>query len=808
MRNVRVLTVLLKHRRTNINAVHKEVMQLIAEHDQQTDNEDIAQDNEEGKQYKEDIKLLKSILSRRKSEIRKAICKKYPDLGTTPSKHTNEQRSQLAQTLFQHLYDRKCEDFKKEFSKDCRDIDDGNYTILQYATLHSLVDIVRLLLENGANPNVTTEFEKRPPIIIACIRNDHEIMKLLLGPLTKNKLDVNATDAKGDTALHHASRTECLVCVVDLIRSGADATHKNVFDKSPLPVKSVEYFLDNSLQTNNEFPEDEEYKIIFDYSFLTAHKEKGTQPDLPQTCYTPLTQDPESGCDNVQRPKSLNPEMDFLFYISRSKEHRKLMQHPIITSFLHMKWQRVNFYFYINILLYFIFAILLNTYILLKIADTTTNPSETVTRSNGTETSESISTSIRFHATWVPILLFLLYFTVREFLQLALSPKVYFKNYENVFDISIICFTGYILFRSEWHETYVVITIILSWTELILLTGRFPKLSTNIEMLKTVSLNYFRFLISYLFLLIAFAFSFYSLLHKNATYSSIKYDDREDQYFFMNPIMSVMKTFVMMMGEFEADSMVSKMANSPTYFCLFALFVFITAMVLLNLLTGLAVSDTQAIKSNAKHLSLVSRIRLIYEIESTLLQWHTFMEKLRNYTLLRPFINFHKSKMKNISLFPDTSYNKKIHVLPNKGPNIVFERHGLNESEGEGEAIGIVSNRESESEANNMKKNFSQIQEVLEENESKLSKIQNKIEVSHKLLEKYKTKLTDIEIELQRDKIESKNKGSQKMKHNANMSHTMQHTPDERFIHTDAANQEVILNQILKMLQDMKSSNN
>jgi hypothetical protein len=335
----------------------------------------------------------------------------------------------------------------------------------------------------------------------------------------------------------------------------------------------------------------------------------------------------------------------------------------------------------------------------------------------------------------------------------------------------------------------------------------------------------------------------------------------------MNPIMSVMKTFVMMMGEFEADSMVSKMANSPTYFCLFALFVFITAMVLLNLLTGLAVSDTQAIKSNAKHLSLVSRIRLIYEIESTLLQWHTFMEKLRNYTLLRPFINFHKSKMKNISLFPDTSYNKKIHVLPNKGPNIVFERHGLNESEGEGEcegeskgegegegedevdtrhamnayrrtigtarlilnncarytglkasckmplviigeAIGIVSNRESESEANNMKKNFSQIQEVLEENESKLSKIQNKIEVSHKLLEKYKTKLTDIEIELQRDKIESKNKGSQKMKHNANMSHTMQHTPDERFIHTDAANQEVILNQILKMLQDMKSSNN
>jgi hypothetical protein len=238
-----------------------------------------------------------------------------------------------------------------------------------------------------------------------------------------------------------------------------------------------------------------------------------------------------------------------------------------------------------------------------------------------------------------------------------------------------------------------------------------------------------------------------------------------------------MKTFVMMMGEFQAESLASKMANSPTYFCLFAVFVFIIAMVLLNLLTGLAVSNTQDIESNAEQLSLVSRIRLIYEIESTLLQWYTFVEKRSKCTVLCPFKNLQKSMIKNISLFPDTSYKKRIHVFPNKGPNIVFENDGLNKGEdGDeldsgyvtpaygrsrfrdpfirnfcrkckghntsckmtsaiiGEATCIISIR-SESDVNNMKENFSQmeenfgqLQEALKENDSKLSKIENKIE--------------------------------------------------------------------------------
>ena len=755
MRNVYVLNALLEDRRTNINAVHDELEQMIAELER--DNEEIVQDDEETKQYKDAIQALNLIFSARKSEIRSKL-----------SKDTNKDTSQSGQALFQYLYERNSKDFKLRFTKAYKDFDDGNYTLLQFATLHSLEDVVRLLLESGADTNATAKIEKRSPILIASINNKHEIMKLFLSSATDNKLDVNVTDTKGNTPLHYVSKTEYLDCIVDLMRRGADLKRKNIFNKSPLPVKSVEKFLNKSLQTNDKLPGDEGYEIIFDYSFLIAHKEKGTQPNLPPEGEQPLINDPESGTRNFQFPEKLKYEMDFLFYMSQSNEHGKLMKHPIIMNFLHMKWQRVKLYFYINISIYFIFAVLLNAYILLNIEHNAMNGSESGITSNDTKTSQSNLTSSGFHVAWVPILIFLLYFAVREILQFALSPKVYFTNYENILDISIILCSGYIIFSSEWQESLVVITIILSWTELILFTGRLPKLSKNIEMLKTVSLNYVKFLLSYIFLLIAFAFSFYSLLHKNAINSITKCHENEDQYFFMNPIMSLMKTFVMMTGEFQAESLASGMANSPTLFWLFALFVFIIAMVLLNLLTGLAVSDTKTIKSNADQLCRNSRIRLIYEYEKSLLHWYIFEEKWPKYTILLPFTRFQKMMIKNISLFPDKSYTKSILILPNKGPKTVFERSGLSEAKGGdnlesdnatqangrswlqciqnlltnsgqnasynktlaiiGEATCIISKR-SEPDINNMKENFGQIQEALKENESKLSKIANKMDV-------------------------------------------------------------------------------
>jgi len=48
------------------------------------------------------------------------------------------------------------------------------------------------------------------------------------------------------------------------------------------------------------------------------------------------------------------------------------------------------------------------------------------------------------------------------------------------------------------------------------------------------------------------------------------------------------------------------------------------AIILLNLLNGLAVSDTYAIRTNAEKLSLVARARLISKIE----EWIRFLSEM------------------------------------------------------------------------------------------------------------------------------------------------------------------------------------
>jgi hypothetical protein len=159
------------------------------------------------------------------------------------------------------------------------------------------------------------------------------------------------------------------------------------------------------------------------------------------------------------------------------------------------------------------------------------------------------------------------------------------------------------------------------------------------------------------------------------------------------------------------------------------------------------------------------------------------VEKWPKYTILRLFINFQKSVIKNISLFPDTSYKKRIHVAPNKGSNILFEGNELSGGEDGNEresayamqahgrrclqrvqnlftnskmtlaiiveAACIISKR-SEPDINNMKENFGQIQ-------AKLSNIENKMQENKQMLENYQQKLDAIERKLEHDKKKKKN---------------------------------------------------
>ena len=57
------------------------------------------------------------------------------------------------------------------------------------------------------------------------------------------------------------------------------------------------------------------------------------------------------------------PETQALWYLGQSKDHRYLLKHPVITSFLYLKWGRIRRFFNRNLRFYLIFVFVLTWFI-------------------------------------------------------------------------------------------------------------------------------------------------------------------------------------------------------------------------------------------------------------------------------------------------------------------------------------------------------------------------------------------------------------------------------------------------------------
>lgn len=84
------------------------------------------------------------------------------------------------------------------------------------------VSFVRLLLSNGANPNIpsTLEVGYNTPLHTAASKGYADILDLLI----KAGSDVNARNQLGQTALHQAARQRHIPLVKTLLAAGSDAT--------------------------------------------------------------------------------------------------------------------------------------------------------------------------------------------------------------------------------------------------------------------------------------------------------------------------------------------------------------------------------------------------------------------------------------------------------------------------------------------------------------------------------------------------------------------------------------------------------
>jgi ankyrin repeat protein len=766
---------------------------------------------------------------------RETILEKNPELTELlPEQGIAGNRKQTVDnsTVFQYLYHRNCDLFIAAINvlpSNQLEKSDGSRTLLQYCAENGLERETRALLDKGLNPNATCPAEPRPPALLACYGGHPDILKLFLqhGPefvdlkaatggggtafhavlnspwadtstlhrdykacldlllqhLPNLKIDINAVDMIGNTALHYAAKNEDDYAVLTLLKHGAYIGIKNVFGEPPLAnmsPKMLETFLNDCLDTNGEFPREDTYEVTFSYKFLVPPPEESClkgQQNSHATVTLPLhnTQSPNRPPTHQNIAMTItNTETEPLLYISQSRDLRYLLKHPVFTSFLDLKWHRIRIFFYINLIFYILFVALLTFYILLSYGKPhlvyTNKDSHNTSIASSSESEGSAGEMLAFvkghNASgfwWAVLIVFLILLVLREVFQLVAFPSKYLCSPENYLEFLLLITSAAILFcdwvRGNARPHFSAIAILLSWAELVLLIGQHPRLSTNIEMFKTVSWNFLKFLAWYAILIIAFALSFYTLFRDCGSATECGEGD-SDENFFLDPGMSVFKTVVMLTGEFDAAS-IPFVSFPGTSHIIFVLFIFLIAIVLFNLLNGLAVSDTQAIRDDAEVVSYISRVKLMSYIE-TLFQSSSFpfAGTLKRICCCWPTGGYSlKSFTSRVCLFPDKIPNNKIRVLPNQGSRIIFTSHQKKRCEIEEgtskccpngcggcrldpgilkRAMEIINDRGKKSE-------MEQVKALLTCNQKQLKEFCQVAEQKHKKLEEYERRFDSME---------------------------------------------------------------
>lgn len=467
---------------------------------------------------------------------------------------------------------------------------------------------------------------------------DHQKIRLkCLKIILKQKdIDVRVEDEKGNTPLHYAARAENAEAVDLLLQAGSYIGHLNRLGVPPLAhmcPKTLDNYFNSCINSSNERSDD--YEINFDYQCLMPNtlKNDGEEPLL--------------GSNQRNSDKNFM-EMQTLRYIAETKALKHLLKHPLLTSFLFIKWSRIRYILYANLFFYLVFYVLLNTYIILV------NSKDSELKTDVLTAQEGIFLSVTVIA--------IVILAGRELCQCLSSPGHYLMSFENWFEVALIVLAGVFLVN---HNSQIgAIVILLSAWELVILIGQLPKMSTGIEIFKTVSLNFIKFLILYAFLILSFALAFYILLKDDGNQS------------FVTAPQSIFKTIVMLTGEFEAGDIPFHL-HPVLGHLIFVLFEFLIAIVLFNLLTGLAVSDTQEILSEAELVSLISRTKLISYIEGVAVGL-PFYPKNRVSCCLQPI--FRSSRFnplyliaKRILVFKKFLPEGKLSVKPYKNHEIVLQ---------------------------------------------------------------------------------------------------------------------------------------
>jgi len=416
--------------------------------------------------------------------------------------------------------------------------------------------------------------------------------------------DIDVEDDNGNTALHYAVEGNWKLdrtLAKTLIRNGACINVKNkegVYAMDCIPANTIEDILDACIEEPNgsmNERKNENYEIKMNFSIF-SHKE---------TLET-------------------RNESDFIIALQNSSSHQHLLYHPLISTFLHIKWQRVSYIWYLNLVVNMIFYFLILFYmfycrkdqIWLGITDKETN----------------------VLAMKIIITIIGSIHMLREIIQLRIFRFDYFQSIDNYIEVSILVLTCSMLYTTDiliqqsmaaWLVLMITVELLLHFEKMHLL-----KMSLYVSMFRKITFNFVKLSILILWMVIAFGISFYLLIHvtpndvshkeingqnkiqigiQNMTEVMGEESKRENRF---APTLkdALLKTLIMSTGEFDFSSL--DFHYFPASRLLFAVFVFSIFLVGLNLLNGIAISDIQSIQNDASKYHVRDQIECIFNFDN------------------------------------------------------------------------------------------------------------------------------------------------------------------------------------------------
>eukprot|EP00043_Microstomoeca_roanoka_P017710 m.185620 g.185620 ORF g.185620 m.185620 type:complete len:1059 (-) comp16686_c0_seq2:245-3421(-) len=432
---------------------------------------------------------------------------------------------------------------------------DFRWTALDCAASRGWTEVVSVLVESGA-PIDSTDNIQMTPLHLAAKSGHVEVVKYLLDA----KAGLALRNNEGENALDIAVRYGQLESALAIIHHERWEQAMDNHDNNGLtPMKRMIIHMPEAAlavlkrcwSEKGGNRNDEAYTVTYNWKYIDEQQNTNFQSDVE---HMPL-------------------------WLMQQYNRSDLLAHPVVEALLFYKHKHFGAtVYYLNFAFYALFLFFL-TYFVVDVP---------------VAIGEGPNIGGLSHAAQFIVVLFSGFRVLGEIAQMVFDRSKYFRDIVNilewgVFTTSLGFFIPFYLDAEQtvgqWSSG--AVAVFLAWVNFVVLARKLDVFGIYVLMFEETLFTVLKVQMVFFLFIVGFALSFFILF--------------QETFYFGDIGRSLMKTFVMMTGEFEyIDYFPSQFSFETLPYFMFGLFVVIMPIILMNLLVGLAVGDIQRILDNAR----------------------------------------------------------------------------------------------------------------------------------------------------------------------------------------------------------------